>query len=102
MLVLLVASAWERLSTEFGAFASVFALFLAVVPFFLALWLTSTCTAWNGTKAGRCKNRRYGVNRCKQPGHGRLTQLITLPEIVALLLLVLSVVNVVIIARVIL
>lgn len=58
---------------------------LCCFPPGLGVWLTHTCTAWNGTREGRCARACYGLRRCGTPEHSRSAQPLTLPEGVALL-----------------
>ncbi|MGW9114507.1 hypothetical protein [Microbacterium sp. NPDC055683] len=94
--MILVALSWDRYYASTGWIGVAIVLLLVVLPFAIAYWLTSTCTAWNGTVEGRCKKPRHGVRRCEIPEHGRAAQLVTFPEVMAALSLVVGVANVVI------
>lgn len=94
--IIVIALTWDRYYEATGWIGVVIVLLLVLLPFAAAYWLTSTCTAWNGTVDGRCKKRRRGLRRCELAGHGRAAQPITLPEAVAVVCAIAGVVNVVI------
>ncbi|WP_141990109.1 hypothetical protein [Rhodoglobus vestalii] len=94
--MILVARSWDRFYEDTGLVGVILAVLAVLVPFALAVWLTSTCTAWNGSKEGRCQKRRPGWHRCEEPTHGRTRQFITLPEVAAVLSILISVANAVI------
>ena len=77
----ILAAVWDGNSTG----TILFAILLVLLPLGLGIWLTRTCTAWNGTAEGRCARACYGLRRCGIPEHSRSTQFLTLPEGVALL-----------------
>lgn len=92
-----IAAIWDRYHELTGWVGVVFIVILLLLPFAIAYWLTSTCTAWNGTVDGRCKKHRPGIRRCELTGHGRALQLVTLPEAAAALSLIVGVANVAIV-----
>ena len=72
----------ERISTPF----IVFAVFLVFLPLGLGVWLTRTCTVWNGGDYQRCQRVCYGLSRCGIPAHSRESgRLLTFPELVGIL-----------------
>jgi len=95
LIVLRVTLNWDRYYESSGVGGVIFAVVLTLLPFAIAAWLTSTCTAWNGSVAGRCRKPQRGFRRCHLAGHARSSQLLTAPEAAAALALVAGVLNVV-------
>ncbi len=81
----ILATAWNGNPEAISTGTILFAVLLVLLPLGLGIWLTRTCTAWNGTADGRCARACYGLRRCGIPEHGRSTKLLTLPEGMALL-----------------
>lgn len=90
-LLFLVSASWEKFHTALGWVGVTMIVVLVLVPFVVASLLTRTCTAWNGVAEGRCKKPRPWAARCEIAGHGRMVQLITFPEVAALISLALGV-----------
>lgn len=81
----ILAAVWDGNPEAISTGTILFAVLLVLLPVGLGVWLTRTCTAWNGTAEGRCARACYGLRRCGIPEHSRSAQLLTLPEGVALL-----------------
>lgn len=93
LVVIIVAIAWDRFYKDTGIGGVVFAVLAVLLPFAIAAWLTSACTAWNGSLEGRCEKRRLGWQRCELRAHRRTSQLVTVPEAAAVLSIVVGIVN---------
>lgn len=93
MVVILVATFWDRFYEDTGLTGVILAVVAVMLPLGLAAWLTSTCTAWTISTGTRCQNRRLGWRRCEESTHGRIEQPITTPEAAALLSIVVSITN---------
>lgn len=81
----ILAAVWDGNPDAINTGTILFAVLLMLLPLGLGVWLTHTCTAWNGTREGRCARACYGLRRCGTPEHSRSAQPLTLPEGVALL-----------------
>lgn len=81
----ILAAVWDGNPDAISTGTILFAVLLVLLPLSLGIWLTRTCTAWNGTAEGRCARSCYGLRRCGIPEHSRSAQLLTLLEGVALL-----------------
>lgn len=85
-LLAVVVASWDRYYGWLGGWGVAIAVALVLAPFVVAFWLSSTCTAWNGTVATRCAHPRGQLlQRCHEPEHSHATQILTAPEIGALL-----------------
>lgn len=93
LIVILVAAATDRYYEDTGWFGVLLAVLAVVVPFALAGWLTWTCTAWNGSKEGRCEKPRRWWRRCELLNHARAQQFVTAPEVAAIFSLIVGFVN---------
>lgn len=96
LVVIVLALVWDRYYEETGWLGVIGAVLLVLVPFAIAASITWTCTAWNGTVEGRCKKRRPPFVRCEVTEHRRPAQLVTFPEVVAVLSIAIGIANAVI------
>lgn len=69
------------------------ALPLIAIPALCILPPVFFCTARNRDQMSRCRRRAGGFRRCGAPGHGRLNQPVTAPELFTLIALVATVTN---------
>ena len=92
--VFILAAVWDGNPDAISTGTILFAVLLVLLPVGFGVWLTRTCTAWNGTAEGRCARACYGLRRCGIPEHSRSAQFLTLPEGVALLSWGVAVLNV--------
>lgn len=83
--IFILAAVWDGNPDAISTGTILFAVLLVLLPLGLGIWLTRTCTAWNGTAEGRCVRVCYGLRRCGIPEHSRSAQFLALPEGVALL-----------------
>lgn len=93
LIVILVTAATDHYYEATGWFGVLLAVLAVAVPFALAGWLTWTCTAWNGSKEGRCEKPRHWWRRCEILSHGRAQQLVTAPETAAMFSLLIGFTN---------
>lgn len=96
LIVIVIAVSWDRFYEETGIAGVIFTALAVLLPFVIAAWLTSTCTAWNESNDGRCQRRRIGWRRCELQRHGRASQFVTFPEVAAVLSILVGIANAII------